>query len=106
MIFFLAPQADRGGGKVGILILDFHFSTAHSFVPAVCLRSHPKWTSSSELWKCGNLAFFARFPRSGGTGGKPGFGFPPVPWLRHFHSSCTSGFTLSPGPASVPATGC
>jgi len=25
--FYLAPQADWGGGKVGILILDFHFST-------------------------------------------------------------------------------
>jgi predicted nucleic acid-binding protein len=27
--FFLAPQANLGGGKVGILVLDFHFSTAH-----------------------------------------------------------------------------
>ena len=29
--FFLAPQAILGGGKVGILVLDFHFSRAHSF---------------------------------------------------------------------------
>ena len=28
--FFLAPQANLGCGKVGILVLDFHFSTAHS----------------------------------------------------------------------------
>jgi len=27
--FFLAPQANLGGGKVGILVLDFQFSTAH-----------------------------------------------------------------------------
>jgi hypothetical protein len=29
-LFFLAPQAILGGGKVGILVLDFQFSTAHS----------------------------------------------------------------------------
>src|SRR5690349_7163844 len=27
--FFLAPRGFRGGGKVEILVLDFHFSTAH-----------------------------------------------------------------------------
>ena len=27
--FFLAPQANLGGGKVGILVLDFQFSTTH-----------------------------------------------------------------------------
>ncbi len=29
-LFFLAPQAILGGGKVGIRFVDFHFSTAHS----------------------------------------------------------------------------
>src|ERR1039457_5208040 len=28
--FFLAAAGGRGGGKVGILVLDFHFSTAHN----------------------------------------------------------------------------
>src|SRR5438093_5984507 len=40
-----------------------------------------------ELWKCGNLAALARFPRSCGKGGKPALGFPGFPQLRHFHSS-------------------
>jgi hypothetical protein len=62
----------RGGGKVGNLLLVFHFS----------IRLLPP-----ELWKCGNLAFFARFPRNGGKRGNPAFGFPRFPPFRHFHSS-------------------
>src|ERR1035438_7929041 len=34
---------------------------------------------SPALWECGNLAVWARFPRSWGRRGKPGFGFPRVP---------------------------
>jgi hypothetical protein len=62
----------RGGGKVGNLLLVFHFS----------IRLLPP-----ELWKCGNLALFARFPRNGGKRGNPAFGFPRFPPFRHFHSS-------------------
>src|SRR6202030_3670970 len=61
-----------GGGKVGNLLLVFHFS----------IRLLPP-----ELWECGNLAFFARFPRNGGKRGNPAFGFPRFPPFRHFHSS-------------------
>src|SRR5919109_4242060 len=38
------------------------------------------------LWECGNLAFFARFPRDGGKSGKAAFAFPLFPRARHFHS--------------------
>ena len=38
------------------------------------------------LWECGNLAFFARFPRGGGKRGKAAFAFPRFPRARHFHS--------------------
>src|SRR5258708_2198214 len=62
-------------GKVGNLILVFHFSR----------RGPP------ELWECGNLAGLARFPRGGGKSGKPVFGFPLLPRTRHFHSSLSSG---------------
>src|ERR1022692_2850846 len=40
--FFPAAAGGRGGGKVGILVLDFHFSTAHNSrffaCPLFCLR--------------------------------------------------------------------
>src|ERR1039457_3864937 len=35
--FFLAAAGGRGGGKVGILVLDFHFSTAHNSRFFACL---------------------------------------------------------------------
>jgi hypothetical protein len=44
----------------------------------------------SRRRSCGNVGIspvFARFPRSGGKSGNPGFGFPRFPPLRHFHSS-------------------
>src|SRR5580692_90476 len=63
-------------GKVGNLILVFHFSR----------RGPP------ELWECGNLVGLARFPRGGGKSGKPGFGFPLFPPTRHFHSSFSAEF--------------
>src|SRR5450759_2179491 len=51
----------RGCGKVGILVLDFHSSTVLSFLFSgfLCVTEQPP-----ELWKCGNLAAFARFPRN------------------------------------------
>src|SRR5450759_3040963 len=63
----------RGCGKVGILVLDFHSSTALSFLISgfLCVTEQPP-----ELWKCGNLAAFARFPRNCGSSGKPAVGFP------------------------------
>ena len=63
----------RGCGKVGILVLDFHFSTALSFLFSgfLCVTEQPP-----ELWKWGNLAAFARFPRNCGSSGKPAVGFP------------------------------
>src|SRR5450759_3092202 len=74
----------RGCGKVGILVLDFHSSTALSFLFSgfLCVTEQPP-----ELWKCGNLAAFARFPRNCGSSGKPAVGFPLDPWFRHCHSS-------------------
>ena len=71
LLVFSSFNPPEGGGKVGNLLLVFHFSTV----------------ASPELWECGNLAGFARFPRSGGKRGNPGFGFPRFPPLRHFHSS-------------------
>jgi hypothetical protein len=56
-LVFSSFNPREGGGKVGNLLLVFHFSTV----------------SSSELWECGNLAGFARFPRSGGKRGNPAF---------------------------------
>ena len=60
----------------------------------------------SELWKCGSLAFCARFPRSCGKGGKPAFGFPGFPQLRHFHSSPSLSSQLHVGPRRSPALSC
>src|SRR5882724_11041320 len=54
---FRMRERENARGKVGNLLLVFHFSTA----------------SSSELWECGNLAVLARFPRSCGKRGKPVF---------------------------------
>ena len=63
--------------------------------------SHPP--SSPELWECGNRAVFRRdFQGARGKGGKPAFGFPGFPQLRHFHSSlCRSVFVLVPSFVSL-----
>ena len=53
---------------MGILILDFHFSTAHRFL-CLALGLVGEMKDSSELWKCGNLAPLARFPRAVGSVG-------------------------------------
>ena len=69
---------------MGILVLDFHFPTTPVFrLPLFSLYRSP----SPELWKCGNLAFCAGFPRRCGKGGKPVLSFPCFPHLLHFHSS-------------------
>jgi len=66
---------ERGFVAVGKWETCFWFST----FPSACFPP--------ELWKCGNLALFARFPRNGGKRGNPAFGFPRFPPFRHFHSS-------------------
>src|SRR5450432_85541 len=86
----------RGGGKVGILFLDFHFSTVHISSPSPGFLDS-RWKQPG-LWECGNLAARARFPRSCGKGGNPAFGFPGFPSLRHFHSALL-GPVLNPLPS-------
>src|SRR5881296_670996 len=39
----------------------------------------------ARRWESGKLAEVASFPRGGGSGGKPGFGFPRLPRHRLFH---------------------
>jgi len=58
---FFAPQAFRSCGKVGIRVLDFHFSIAFilRFSGFGAVDQNPP-----ELWEWGNLAAFARFPRN------------------------------------------
>jgi hypothetical protein len=58
-------------GKVGNLPWVFHFPIR----------------GEAELWECGNLARWARFPRDGGKRGKAVLAFPRFPRARHFHSS-------------------
>jgi hypothetical protein len=78
----------RGGGKVGNLILVFHFP----------IRRRRR--------NCGNVGIAPSF---GGIskglverGGKPAFGFPGFPQPRHFHSSlCRSVFVLVPSFVSL-----
>jgi hypothetical protein len=86
----------RGGGKVGILSLDFLFPTAHTSSASsgsFCHRENPP-----EQWECGNLAATARFPRSGGKGGNPALGFPGFPSFRHFHCSLLAPLAAPPRP--------
>jgi hypothetical protein len=67
------PSLRAPRGKVGNLILVFHFSIR----------------GDARLWECGNLALLARFPRGGGKRGKAACAFPLFPRHRHFHSpSC------------------
>src|SRR5260370_20289260 len=86
----------RGCGKVGIPTLDFHFSIAHA--SSLSPRFVRSMETQPELWKCGNLAAFARFPRSAGKGGNPVFGFPGFPPLRHFHCSLSLPAWSPPSP--------
>ena len=60
-VFDLLGEEPEAEGKVGILILDFHFS------PACCGR---------ELRECGNRNTISK---GGGKQGKPTFGFPRFP---------------------------
>jgi len=62
----------------------------------VCSCRETERQPSSRRWKCGNLAPWARFPRGGGNGGKPRWGFPRFPRPRHFHG-------LKERPARWPA---
>jgi hypothetical protein len=39
----------QGGGKVGILLLDFHFSTAHSFSSSFCVTTKKQQAFFLEL---------------------------------------------------------
>src|SRR5712691_10370118 len=71
---------ESGNPAFGFLL----FHGPHFFLSPRFLRP---WYKPPELWECGNLAAFARFPRSGGKAGKPDFGFPGFPPRRHFHSS-------------------
>ncbi len=58
-----------GGGKVGNLLLVFHFSMA----------------AKPGGGNVGISRLLARFPRGGGKSGKAAFGFPGFPRARHFH---------------------
>lgn len=73
----------RLGGKVGILGLNFHFSSEHiwSNSSAVWRLEHGAIVVAAvEMWKsCGSIS------KGCGRGGKPGVGFPPRPPARHFH---------------------
>ena len=53
-VFFLAAAGCRGGGKVGILLLDFHFSTARPvwILAFAFLSDQP--SPPPELWECGS----------------------------------------------------
>src|ERR1700686_3144010 len=51
--FFLAAAGCRGGGKVGILLLDFHFSSAHPQSGFLLLLLSP--ISHRRRRSCGNV---------------------------------------------------
>jgi hypothetical protein len=70
-VFFFEKEKE-GGGKVENLLLVFHFSIRLA-------------AGAVEMWE--SRLSLARFPRGGGKGGKPAFGFPRFPPSRHFHSS-------------------
>ena len=57
-----------------------------------------KKEESSERWESGNPALFAGFPRDGGNGGKPVFGFPRFPRARLFHGSDEFSFLKKQNP--------
>src|SRR5258708_38045564 len=104
MLSSLLPQACRGGGKVGILVLDFHFSTAHNF-PILFWRAGPLEIGNSRR-SCGNVGIS---PALGEISkglvervGKPAFGFPRFPPAPPFPQlSSPSGFSSwRPPPAS------
>src|SRR5712691_11282774 len=64
MVFLLAAAGCRGGGKVGILLLDFHFSTAHTSRFFSCLLfclKHVRLAGAVEMWE--SRLPSARFPR-------------------------------------------
>src|SRR5271163_4959146 len=61
----LVSNKKTTSGKVGNLLLVFHFPT-------------PRRGG-------GNVGIAQRFPRAVGKDGKPGFGFPRFPRARHFH---------------------
>ena len=72
VVFFGREEGNRGGGKVGNLLLVFHFSIRR------CRRS------------CGNVEIPPLLRDSQGARGKrgkPAVGFPRFPQPRHFHSS-------------------
>src|SRR6202022_583432 len=60
------------------------FPLFHRLQVLLCALDSQFDQKQQELWKCGNLAAPARFPRSCGKGGKPALGFP------GFHSSAIS----------------
>ena len=68
-LLLLLTHIKRRGGKVGILSLDFHFSTA------VAVGAVGMWESR-----------LLRFPRAVGNDGKPAFRFSSFSIVRHFHS--------------------
>src|SRR6266542_3452451 len=99
MVFLLAAAGCRGGGKVGILVLDFHFSIAHTSRFFPCLRFCLKQVSTAgavEMWK--SRLPSARFPRARGKSGKPAFWLSTLSTARHFHSSLSGGFWLGRRP--------
>src|SRR5579863_4650716 len=68
--FFPCAAGILGGGKVGILLLDFHFSTAHSFCFLSLLPADKKQQTTvfwSELRRCLEFwsALVPRHPNSG-----------------------------------------
>jgi len=69
----------RAGYQPAYSYSDFIFIRAqrdHLFLSGLCFLE--RINGRGGLWKCGNLALFARFPRGGGNCGKAGFAFPPV----------------------------
>src|SRR5205814_5641476 len=78
-VLFLGEKKG-GGGKVGNLLLVFHFSIRLA-------------AGAVEMWE--SRRFGRDFHRARGKRGKPAFGFPRFPQPRHFHSSLRVGFGLA-----------
>jgi hypothetical protein len=82
VFFSVLRKKIRGGGKVGNLLLVFHFSIALV-------------AGAVEMWES-RLPFGGISKGARGKSGKPAFGFPRFPQPRHFHSALAS----SCGPAA------
>src|SRR5579872_863857 len=75
----------RCGGKVGILLLDFHFPTAHQFFFFSFVRNaNLTVVGAVEMW---NLAAFARFQSGVENCGKHAVRLPLFSTRRHFHNA-------------------